>query len=76
MGHVFFMQDNKFKDAIRYYEPIVKQQASNSVLDVTAMVLANLCVSYIMTSQNDVAQELMNQVMNSNSDRSSRQASR
>lgn len=43
-------QDNKYKEAIRYYEPIVKKHSEN-VLNVTAMVLANLCVSYIMTSQ-------------------------
>ena len=49
VAHVFFMQETKFKDAIRYYEPIIKKQYDN-ILDVTAIVLANLCVSYIMTS--------------------------
>lgn len=29
VAHVFFMQENKFKDAIRYYEPAVKRQAEN-----------------------------------------------
>ena len=24
VAHVFFMQDNKFSDAIRYYEPFVR----------------------------------------------------
>ena len=24
VAHVFFMQDNKFRDAIRYYEPFVR----------------------------------------------------
>lgn len=43
------MQENKFKDAIRYYEPIVKRHADD-LLSVTAIVLANLCVAYIMTS--------------------------
>ena len=52
------MQETKFRDAIRYYEPIVKKQ-SESILDITAIVLANLCVSYIMTSQNEEAEELM-----------------
>jgi hypothetical protein len=33
-----------------------------SVLDVTAIVLANLCVSYIMTSQNEEAEELMRKI--------------
>lgn len=44
------MQDNHYKEAIRYYEPVVKKNADN-LLSVTAIVLANLCVSYIMTSQ-------------------------
>merc|ERR1711967_140333 len=52
VAHVFFMQENKFKEAIRYYDPIVKKHA-DAILDVTAIVLANLCVSYIMTSQKE-----------------------
>ena len=58
VAHTFFMQENKFKDAIRYYEPIVKRHADD-LLTVTAIVLANLCVAYIMTSQNVEAEELM-----------------
>ena len=29
VAHVFFMQESKFKDAIRYYEPIVKKKSDN-----------------------------------------------
>jgi tetratricopeptide repeat protein 30 len=61
VAHVFFMQENKFKEAIRYYDPIVKKH-SDAILDVTAIVLANLCVSYIMTSQNEEAEELMRKI--------------
>jgi tetratricopeptide repeat protein 30 len=61
VAHVFFMQETKFKDAIRYYDPIVKRLQDNLV-DVTAIVLANLCVSYIMTSQNEEAEELMRRI--------------
>ncbi len=61
VAHVFFMQETKFKDAIRYYDPIVKRLA-DSLLDVTAIVLANLCVGYIMTSQNEEAEELMRRI--------------
>jgi tetratricopeptide repeat protein 30 len=43
-------QDGKFRDAIRYYQPLVARNADN-LLGVTAIVLANLCVGYIMTSQ-------------------------
>ena len=48
VAHVLFMQDNKFKEATGFYEPIVKKHY-DSILDVEAVVLANLCVSYIMT---------------------------
>jgi tetratricopeptide repeat protein 30 len=61
VAHVFFMQETKFKDAIRYYDPIVRRLQDNLV-DVTAIVLANLCVSYIMTSQNEEAEELMRRI--------------
>lgn len=58
VAHVFFMQETKFKDAIKYYEPLVQKMMQN-ILDCQAIVLANLCVSYIMTSQNEKAEELM-----------------
>lgn len=61
VAHVFFMQETKFKDAIRYYGPIVTR-LQESLLDVTAIVLANLCVGYIMTSQNEEAEELMRRI--------------
>jgi tetratricopeptide repeat protein 30 len=51
-------QESKFKDAIKHYEPIVKR-LQDSLLDITAVVLANLCVSHIMSSQNDEAEDLM-----------------
>jgi len=58
MAHVLFMQETKFKEAIRYYEPIVKAH-EDDLLSVSAIVLANLCVAYIMTSQNPEAEKLM-----------------
>ncbi|XP_048059279.1 tetratricopeptide repeat protein 30A isoform X2 [Megalobrama amblycephala] len=77
VAHVLFMQDNKYKEAIGFYEPIVKKHYENleqcniqecpcktkpSILNVSAIVLANLCVSYIMTSQNEEAEELMRKI--------------
>ena len=61
VAHTFFMQDEKFKEAIKYYEPIVKKHADD-LLNVTAIVLANLCVSYIMTAQNEEAEEVMRRI--------------
>jgi tetratricopeptide repeat protein 30 len=53
--------ENKYKEAIKYYDPIVKRHSDN-ILNVTAIVLADLCVSYIMTSQNEEAEELMRKI--------------
>lgn len=61
VAHVLFMQENKFKEATGFYEPIVKKHYDN-ILNVSAIVLANLCVSYIMTSQNEEAEELMRKI--------------
>ncbi|XP_029445180.1 tetratricopeptide repeat protein 30A isoform X1 [Rhinatrema bivittatum] len=77
VAHVLFMQENKYKEAIGFYEPIVKKNFDNlgqcnieecpckkktSILNVSAIILANLCVSYIMTSQNEEAEELMRKI--------------
>ncbi|CAH0550390.1 unnamed protein product [Brassicogethes aeneus] len=61
VAHVLFMQENKFKEATGFYEPLVKKSYSD-ILNVNAVVLANLCVSYIMTSQNEEAEELMRKI--------------
>ncbi|KAG0722580.1 Tetratricopeptide repeat protein 30A [Chionoecetes opilio] len=61
VAHVLFMQENKFKEATGFYEPIVKRNY-DIILNVSAIVLANLCVSYIMTSQNEEAEELMRKI--------------
>ncbi|KAK9534531.1 hypothetical protein VZT92_006971 [Zoarces viviparus] len=76
VAHVFFMQ-NKYKQAIDLYEPIVKKhyedveqcniqkcpcECKPSILNVSAVILANLCVSYILTSQNEEAEELMRKI--------------
>ncbi len=59
-------QETKWKEAIRYYDPIVQKQsgggAEPQLLNVPAAVLANLCVAYIMTSQNEAAEELMRKI--------------
>jgi tetratricopeptide repeat protein 30 len=80
MAHATFMQAGalgsapnaleKYRESIRYYEPVVKRHlpggnadvGGNTILDVTAIVLANLCVAYIMTGANDSAEEVMRAV--------------
>lgn len=61
VAHTFFVQQ-KFKDAIKYYETFVKDNSSESILKISPIVLANLCVSYIMTNQNEIAEEIMKQI--------------
>eukprot|EP01064_Diplonema_japonicum_P029697 TRINITY_DN4868_c1_g2_i1.p1 TRINITY_DN4868_c1_g2~~TRINITY_DN4868_c1_g2_i1.p1 ORF type:complete len:674 (+),score=152.41 TRINITY_DN4868_c1_g2_i1:54-2075(+) len=61
VAHVFFMQETKFTEAIRWYEPVVDGNADN-ILQCSAIVLANLCVSYIMTSQNLKAEDVMRKI--------------
>jgi tetratricopeptide repeat protein 30 len=54
VAHVCFMQESKLKDAIRFYEPVVqKLQAEEINQGCHASVLASLCVSYILTGQNE-----------------------
>uniref|UniRef100_A0A1B0FLK3 Tetratricopeptide repeat protein 30 n=1 Tax=Glossina morsitans morsitans TaxID=37546 RepID=A0A1B0FLK3_GLOMM len=60
-GHVLFMQGDKYKEASAFYEPIIRQHGDD-IMSVSAAVLANLCVSYIMTFQNEEAEELMRRV--------------
>lgn len=60
-AHVLFMRADKYKEAAAFYEPIVRQ-SYDDILSVSAAVLANLCVAYIMTSQNEEAEELMRKV--------------
>ncbi|CCW59539.1 unnamed protein product [Phytomonas sp. EM1] len=61
VAHVFFMQENKFREAIRYYEPVVAAN-QEKILNCSAIVLANLCVSYIMTTQNEKAEDIMRRI--------------
>lgn len=49
VAHTFFVHGTKYEDAIRYYESIL--QKHSSLLDVTPVILANLCASYIMINE-------------------------
>ena len=61
LAHACFMQETKHREAIRYYEPYVRAHW-DAILDVTAIVLANLCVAYIMTSRNEEAEGVMRRI--------------
>jgi tetratricopeptide repeat protein 30 len=61
VAHTLFME-KQYKDALRYYEQVVRDRSAESILDVTAMVLANQCVAYIMLYQNEQAEEVMKRI--------------
>ncbi|XP_065899336.1 intraflagellar transport protein 70A-like [Dysidea avara] len=61
VGHVLFMQETKYKDAVGFYGPTVKK-SYNNLLSINASILANLCVSYIMSGQMEEAEELMRKI--------------
>ena len=54
-------QENKDEEATGFYEQLVKKNYDN-ILNVSAIVLANLCVSYIMLGQNQPAEDLMRKI--------------
>ena len=46
----------------QFFSLLKVKRLQESLLDITAIVLANLCVGYIMTSQNEEAEELMRRI--------------
>lgn len=60
IGHALFMQEH-FPEAIQFYEPIVEASLS-AILSLPAILVANLCVSYVLTNQNAKAENLMKQI--------------
>ena len=57
VAHVLFMQE-KYNSAVNYYEPIV-QKNQESLLNLTAIVIANFCVSLIMVNMNPRAEDII-----------------
>lgn len=56
LGHAYFMQ-NKFREAALCYEPLLNDD--RAILDIAPVILANLCVSCVLTDQNERAEEIM-----------------
>ena len=64
VAHVLFMQEGKYSDAKGFYESLIKtvQARREPLLSCSAIIPANLCVCYIMTSLNEHAEEMMQKV--------------
>ncbi|EAY23081.1 TPR Domain containing protein [Trichomonas vaginalis G3] len=60
LAHTYFMEPGKVNKAIEYYEPLVLSE--QNLLDVEAIIVANLCVSYVMVEENDFADQLINRL--------------
>ena len=55
------MQEGKHAEAIAYYEKIVSENSEN-LLKCETIVLANLCVCYILSKQNAKAEQLIQKI--------------
>jgi tetratricopeptide repeat protein 30 len=59
-AHTYFIQEDKYLECIQWYEKILeKNLSSNSLLELPAIVIANLCVSYIMVNENAKAEDII-----------------
>lgn len=60
LAHTYFMRQTKMQEAIQWYEPLVLSE--QSLLDVEAIIVANLCVAYVVTDQNSLADSLITRI--------------
>jgi tetratricopeptide repeat protein 30 len=61
LAHTLFVQE-KYEIAKQLYEKIVERQQKNSILDVTPIVLANLCVCHVMAEENELGEDIIMKV--------------
>ena len=60
MAHTLFQQGDKLERSIPYYESLINSHTDETtLLELPAMVLANLCVAYILTNRNEDAEAIM-----------------
>lgn len=63
MAHVLFVQQGlKTKECIPYYQWFVDAETKESILQVSPVVVANLCVALIMNNENEKAEALIKQI--------------
>ncbi|CAI2360637.1 unnamed protein product [Moneuplotes crassus] len=61
LAHSVYMQSKNYPEAIKYYEEIIEKHKDN-LLKCETIVIANLCVCYILSKVNSKAESLINQV--------------
>ncbi len=55
LAHVFYVKE-KYQEAMALYESIFKKNADN-IIELPAIIIANLCVSCVMMKENEKAEE-------------------
>lgn len=61
LAHSVYMQEKNHQEAISYYEKIVSKY-QDDLLKCETIVLANLCVCYILTKQNEKAEKMIQSI--------------
>lgn len=61
LAHSVYMQEKNYSEAIEYYEEILRKYEDN-LLKCETIVIANLCVSYILIKKNAKAEKLISKV--------------
>ena len=60
LAHSVYMQDGRHLDATQLYEQLVAEEVSRGfILSCEPIVLANLCVVYILAKQNQKAEQII-----------------
>jgi len=62
LAHVYFATDSMYEECIKMYEDLLPKSDNESILKCDPMILANLCVSYVLTGQNSDAEQLIKEV--------------
>ncbi|CAL8123915.1 unnamed protein product [Orchesella dallaii] len=60
-AHVIFMRGEDYAEAASFYEGVTRKYL-DKILEVSAIVLANLCCSYILIQNNDEAEMLISRI--------------
>lgn len=73
LAHTLYMSDRAYEDCVKLYESLVPLDESGaeqkpSLTSIDPMVLASLCVSYVLNGQNSLAESLIEEVRNDEKD--------
>ena len=61
LANIMFAE-GKFEESIEHYELLLKNHAEADIFKISPLALANLCVAYLMTDQNEKGEEVIKRV--------------